>query len=406
MSYRGIGEIRRKVGRWRLMDWLAYSLWLLFALDRLLKFAATIHFFRRPLPAAPQSWPRVTILQPITRGVSGLAHNLRSRAMLDYPAAIQHLFICDACDRASQAECEALMAEFPHLQARLILVETPERAVASKIEKLLAALPAATGEVFWFVDDDIALRPAAARILLPYLFQAGVGAVFGLACYTNWRTGWSSLMSAFVNANALLSYIPLTYLTEPFTITGHCFALRREVFERAGGFSGLEQRIDDDHEMARRVRKIGLRNVQTPMIYDADNDFASWRAYSKQMKRWFVFPRQAMLPFMTRREQMMSLLGSSGQLLPGLLVVLALSTRRRAAFCSLVASLGLFGVVYTLCEILYLQRRTPVRGWLALPIVMLFVPLHVLWALLSNDEIEWRGQRLRIHIGGKMEIVS
>jgi ceramide glucosyltransferase len=53
----------------------------------------------------------------------------------------------------------------------------------------------------------------AARILIPFLYQPQVGAVFGLACYTNWRALWSSLMSGFVNANALLSYIPISYLT-------------------------------------------------------------------------------------------------------------------------------------------------------------------------------------------------
>jgi ceramide glucosyltransferase len=213
-------------------------------------------------------------------------------------------------------------------------------------------------------------------------------------------------MSAFVNANALPSYIPLTYLTEPFTITGHCFALRRDVFERAGALDGMEGRIDDDHELARRVRKLGLRNVQTPVIYDVDNDFVSWRAYSKQIKRWFIFPRQAMLPFMTTREQVISLLGSLGQLLPGLLLLLVLCTWKLSAFRALLASLGLFGAVYLLNEICYEKRRTPLRGWLVLPAVAVFVPLQILWALVSNDEIEWRGQRLRISVGGKMEVVG
>lgn len=62
-------------------------------------------------------------------------------------------------------------------------------------------------------------------------------------------------MSVFVNANALFSYIPITYLTEPFTVTGHCFALSRETFADVGGFTDLERRVDDDHEIARRVRK-------------------------------------------------------------------------------------------------------------------------------------------------------
>jgi ceramide glucosyltransferase len=339
--------------------------------------------------------------------VSGLATSLRARAQLDYPASIQHLWICDEQDHDAQEQCRALQAEFPHLSAQLLLVQAVEgRIVASKIEKLLMALPSATGEVFWFLDDDVAPRPDAARLLMSYLFQRQAGSVFGLACYTNWRTLWSSLMSAFVNANALLSYVPLTYLTEPFTITGHCFALRREIFEQVRGLDGMARRIDDDHDLARRVRKLGLRNVQTPVIYDVDNDFASWQAYSKQIKRWFVFPRQAMLPFMSTREQMISLLGSLGQLLPGLLLLLALATWKRSAFRALLASLGLFGAVYLLNEVCYEGRRTPLRGWLVLPVVALFVPLQILWALVSNDEIEWRGQHLRISVGGKMEIVD
>lgn len=391
----------------RIVDSLASSLLTLFALDRLLKLAAIIHFFHRPPPPAPRLWPAITLFQPITRGVSGLPGSLRARALLDYPAPIQHLWICDVQDKVAQEQCKALKAEFPHLHAQLLLVEAARGlAVASKIEKLLVALPHATGEVFWFLDDDVAPRPDAARMLASYLFQPRVGAVFGLACYTNWCTPWSSLMSAFVNANALLSYIPLTYLTEPFTITGHCFALQREVFERAGGFRAMEGRIDDDHEMARRVRKLGLRNVQTPVIYDVDNEFGSWQAYCKQIKRWFIFPRQAMLPFMSGREQIISLLGSPGQLLPALLLLLFLFTWKRSAFRALLVSLVLFGAVYQFSEICYVKRRTPLRGWFMLPVVALFIPLQILQALVSNDEIEWRGQRLRISVGGKLEVVQ
>ncbi|MBA2680755.1 MAG: glycosyltransferase [Ktedonobacteraceae bacterium] len=401
------GNYDNHKGRRYLVDGLASSLLLLFALDQLLKLASILHFFHRPLPSAPDPWPSLTLFQPITRGVSSLAASLRARALLDYPATIHHLWICDERDRAAQEQCRALLAEFPHLSGQLLLAKAVEgRAVASKIEKLLVALPHATGEVFWFLDDDVAPRPDAARLLTSSLFQPRAGAVFGLACYTNWRTLWSSLMSAFVNANALLSYIPLTYLIEPFTITGHCFALRREVFERAGGFDGMEGRIDDDHDLARRMRKLGLRNVQTLVIYDVDNDFDSWQAYSKQIKRWFVFPRQAMLPFMGVREQVVSLVGSLGQLLPGLLLLLFLFTWKRSAFRALLACLGLFGAVYLLNEICYEKRRTPLKGWLMLPVVALFVPLQILWALVSNNEIEWRGQRMRISIGGRMEIVG
>ncbi len=397
-----------KIRKLDLLDYFAHTLTALFVLDRLLKLAATLHFFqRKPVFAqvASQEWPSISLIQPVTHGVEGLTRNLRSRAHLSYAGMIQHLLICDADDLPTQAVCRAYLDEFPELHSHLILVAGNATHPASKIEKIEAALAAADGEIVWFLDDDVALRPDAPAVLLPALFQPEVGAVFGLACYTNWSNPWSSLMSTFVNAQALLSYIPLSYLTEPFTITGHCFALRHDVFERVGGFAQMEQRIDDDHELARRVRHAGLHVVQTPLIYDINNQLSSFKAYMTQMKRWFIFPRQSMLPFLNVREQWLSLLGSVGNLFPALLLVLALLTGRRSAIAGVRTSLSLSATIYALCERRYLKRETPPIGWLLLPIVVLLTPLHILAVLFSNNEIEWRGQRLRIARGGKMEIV-
>lgn len=389
-----------------LPDWLPNIILLLFALDRLAKLAAIIHFFKRSSPPDPPIWPSVTLLQPITRGVSGLANSLDARARLDYQGAIQYLFICDSNDATSQKEVNKLLARYPQLQAQIFLAPTQDSNITAKTEKLLLALPHATGEVLCFIDDDVAPRPRALYQLLPPLLQPETGAVFGLACYTNWDTVWSSLMSIFVNANALISYIPITYLTEPFTITGHCFALTRETFAHIGELAHLEVRVDDDHEIARRVRKAGLHVIQTPMIYDVDNYFGTFSSYAKQMKRWFIFPRQTMIPFMTLREQCISLLASCGQVLPALLVILAVLSLKRSVWQALVASTGMIGAIYLICELCYLKRLTPLERWPLVPLVAIIGPLQVLGVLLSNEEIEWRGQRLRIHVGGTMEKVS
>lgn len=384
---------------------LAVALAALFACDRLLKLAAVAHFFRRPPPAAPTPWPTVTLIQPVTRSTHDLRRTLATRCTLDYPALTQSLLICDAADLESQAVCRVLIDAHPAWQATLIVVAPDSGVIASKIAKITAALPHATGAVLCFVDDDVALRPDALRVLIPYLFEHGVGAAFGLACYTDWTNVWSSSMSSFVNANALLSYIPLAYLTEPFTITGHCFALQRAVFNTAGGLSGMVQRIDDDHELARRVRQLGLRNRQTPLVYDVENRIDTLRGYHIQMKRWFVLPRQTMAPFMTQREQWLSLLGSVGNLLPTLLAIGALLRPRPATLAAFGASMALFGAVYTLCERVYLRRATPLRRWPLLILTSILTPLHVLVALFSGATIEWRGQRLRVRRGGSFEVL-
>jgi ceramide glucosyltransferase len=382
------------------LDKIAATLSWVYIIDRGLKFAAVAHFFGRRPPPGPETWPSVTLLQPITRGASSLRAVLDARAALVYPAGIQHLLVCDAGDAASQRVCRDWLARHPHLDAAIAEVESARR-IASKTAKLEAGLARATGDVVCCVDDDIVVRPDTLLCMLPYLGEKGVGAVFGLACYTDWSNLPSSLMSAFVNSNALLTYVSGTYLTEPFTITGHIFAVRRDLLARVGGFAGLENNIADDHLLAEKVRGERLRAAQTPMVYDVENHLRTLSEYAAQMKRWFVFPRQALMPLMTPREQAITVALSLGNMIPTTLAVLALLTRRRRAIAALARSMAAFGIVYAACERLYLKRHTPPRRWAAVAVSALLAPLQIVGALISNDEIEWRGRRLRIRRGGE-----
>jgi len=382
-------------------DRWAWALAAVFAADRLAKTAAVVHFFRRA-PPEPLGWPTVTLLQPITRGAN-LPATLGARGRLAYPAPIQYLFVCDTHDAESQAVCRAWQADFPACTAQVIPVEAGGARAAAKTRKLVAGLAAATGAVIVCIDDDVAPRPDTLRVLVPYLDLPRAGAVFGLACYTRWTNGPTSLMSAFVNAYALLTYLPLTYLTAPFTVTGHLFALRRATLDAIGGFAGMEDNVGDDHQVAVRLHARGLRSVQTPLIYDVENDFADWRAYTAQMKRWFVFPRQALLPYMTAHQQVIALVGSLGNLAPGLLAGLALLTRRHAVAGALGASLALFAAIYAAGEACYLQRRTPLHRWPAVLAVALLQPAQIIAALLTDNTVEWRGKRIRVLRGGTYE---
>lgn len=393
------------------LDRLAHGLLVLFALERLLKLAAAWHFFRRASrepPPLPQTWPTVTLLQPITRGATQLAEALHVRATLDYPASIQHLLICDSSDTYTQQLVSDFLASHPNAQAEVVLVEPdqPSAALASKMHKLQCALPCATGEVLCFMDDDVTPRPDALRMLIPYLYQEGTGVAFGLPCFTSWHNTWSSLVSALINAHMLLNFMTVPYLTTPFRINAQVFAFRRDIFERVGSFDGLEQQIDDEFEIARRARQHGLRAIQTPLIYDVRNDLNSAQAYSRQFKRWFVMPRQAMLPSLSLQERLIFSLLSFTLPLPSFLILLAILGRNRAAWRNAALSLALFGAVHALCERYFLDRRMPLRGWLLLPIVAFWTPLHIAWLLLRNNEVEWRGQRLRLHRDGRAEILS
>jgi ceramide glucosyltransferase len=378
---------------------------LLYAIDRLLKLVAVADFFERKVsPTPPAVWPSVSLIQPITHGAHDLANVLACRAALRYGGSVQHLLVCDRADVETRSRCDAWRAAHPELDITIHLAESAG-GVASKVAKMQTALRHATGAVLGFVDDDVALRPGALAQLVTYLQLADTGAVFGLACYTNWRNVPSSLMSGFVNANALLSYIPLTYLTEPYTITGHLFALRRRDFDASGGLHGLAEaaRIDDDHELARRVRRAGLRCVQTPVIYDVHNDLATFSDYANQMRRWFIIPKQTMVPALTPYEQFVSLLGSAGNLLLPLLAFIAFVTRSRRALANLAGCTALFATVYAFSERHWLQRRTPLRRWPWVMAAAFLAPLQALAALAGDNAFTWRGVRYRLHRDGRLE---
>ena len=298
------------------------------------------------------------------------------------------------------------MNEFPLIQAELILVYVPDTEIASKIKKLQAALPKATGEILCFMDDDVSPRQDTLRFLVPYLNQPRVGAAFGLPCYTNWHSSWSSLMSGLVNANMLLSFVALSYLAEPFRITGHIVVFYKNNFEKVGGLVGLEEHIDDDFELARCLRSHDLLSMQTPLIYDIDNALPSKKAYDTQIKRWFVLPRQAMMPSLSAWERFVAFISSCTLPIPSIIAIIAVLTNRRASLKSLAASLSIFAIVYAICDARFLKGHTPFYRWPLLLLGAIITPLQIVMALMSNNEIEWRGQRMRVKSNGKMEVMK
>jgi len=112
------------------------------------------------------------------------------------------------------------------------------------------------------------------------------------------------------------------------------------------------------------------------------------------MRRWFIFPRQAMLPYLRMQERALLSLGSVGGTIPALLLVLALLKRRRSALGAYLLALALAIGVQVRLERIYLGSVTPPRRWVLLPLVAILTPAHILALLTARPIVEWRGQRL------------
>lgn len=372
----------------------------LYVLDRAVKMALVRRFFALPAPriSFTDTWPSIALIQPVTRGATNLAAHLDARAVLNYPGEIRHIIVCDVADTERQRTCRACLP-----QSEIVLADPDVGDIASKVAKMAAGVAQMDNAyVVCFVDDDILLPPHALQTLVAPLYApTPAGATFGLACQTSWGNFWESLMSGFVNANALVGYVPLTFFTNPYTVTGHLFALRTSVFEQTGGMVGLQARFDDDHEIARRVRSLGLRCVQTPLVYQVENALSSFAAYHTQMRRWFVMPRQAMVPQLTSREQLLSALLGFGNVLPSVLLLMTLLVPNAAMLSYALIAFAAFLITYLGLENDYLPVPTPRHCLQLLPIIAFVTPLHVLLALLfPGDRITWRGQTYHARRGG------
>ncbi|MFN8444960.1 MAG: glycosyltransferase [Caldilineaceae bacterium] len=371
--------------------------------------AAITHFFQKANPQSPLVWPSLSLIQPITRGAANLDGNLRARFAQQYAGSVQHLLVCDRADEGSQAICRKVINESTTSQATLVLAApTGEHsAIASKIAKLNAGLAQATGELICCIDDDIEAPADLLQRLVCHLQLAGVGAVFGLAHAVSWETPWSSMMSLFVNSSALPTYIPLTYLSDPVSITGHLFMLRSTDLQRVGSWEQMETRVDDDNDLGRRLIEKHLRLVQTPVIYRVHNQFGSWHAYERQIKRWFIMPRQSILPHLSNRQKLLSSLLSVGLILPLLSLGMAILHPTWQTWLNLLLVFLLFCGSLEWLRATYLQADFPRVAWLLTPITLWVTPLQMLWAMfLAKPVIDWRGQRLQIERGGAFQRVE
>ena len=401
MSHRRLGALDR----------LALGLSAASIVDRLIKLGLVSHYFsRRRQPAEPTSWPSVTILQPITRGVAALRANLEARARLDYPARVQHILLCDASDTDSQTICADAVAAHPELDMLVVRIATHDGGKvesATKLVKLQAGLPYATGDVLCLMDDDVAPRLDGLRRLVAYLMEPDVGASFGLTCYTNFGNLWSSLLSAYVNVYNVEFFVVWTDLCGPVRVVGQMACYWRKPFIAAGGFDGLEGFIDDDFALGERLRKGGLRPVQAPVVYDVNDPVESWQGYAKKFKRWIILPRHGMEPFLTRWQRFAAFLATPATiLLPSALGAVALVSRRRIPLFALAATLGAFVATNTVMHRRFLGFALPWRRWPAVLYVALVTPVHAALMVLAGHEIEWRGQRMRLMSGGRFKRIA
>lgn len=379
---------------------------IVYLLERLLKSVAVLHFFStpdKPLKDKPES---ISILQPILSGDPHLEQSLQHNLALADAWKVEFLWLIDDDDREAEQVCQRLRARHPQVTIRIIALARGAVDESPKMLKLQHGLSLATGEVICVLDDDTQLPQEDFGLCLVPLKDPGVGLAFGLPYYVAFRTWPSSFVSCFVNANSLLTYVPYTYLTDPFTINGMFYVTKRERLQEVGDFDGLEKILADDFAVAKRFRQHGLRLVQTPLRHSIYTHVDSWRGYFRLLRRWFVFPRETIMRDLKFAELSVAYaLAMVPTLIPLLLLVLALVGQSIVAWGALTLVIVTNLVVCVGLNRRYLYGATPVSRYGLFPLIQLLIPLQLLIAVIMPQKISWRGHVMQVEPGGTFRIV-
>lgn len=349
-----------------------------------------------PLGSAPtDETADVTVLQAILSGDPLLEDSLR-RNLRHHPTA-HFIWLLDETDADGRRIAGRLLAELPEAaatQVQVLLTPPVPQGLNPKVFKLNLALSHAR-PVVAVLDDDTVLLPGALARACTHLTAEAL--VTGLPYYTAGAAGWSALVMAFVNANALLTYLPPLYFQAPVTINGMFYVTAKRTLIRLGGFAAIETELCDDYALAQLYRRQGLPIIQTTILHPIATSVASFPAYVQIMRRWMIFARRL---FKTSFTLPVALLVVVPSLLPIILLLLSLASGSGWLVGEVLATLGLKATALAL-----LRRRvigTPEGArTVALELLAdLAQTPHMLHALLRPRRVQWRNKSIELVADG------
>lgn len=381
---------------------------LLAILERIWKYKCIEHFLSRQPPSPVKS--SVSIIQPIISGDptmwAALEENLKAKSSYDP----DFIWVLDSGDNAAHSGCTRLKEAYPHKRIEILSLEPAPSGFSPKTFKLIEGFKKSSSHIVVALDDDTVLPDWGLDKSLPYLQNDDVGVVFAVPYYKSFQNLWSSLVSAFVNANSTWIYIPYTYFVEPFAINGMFFALRQEVYKRIGGFEGLEGWICDDYALAQRLMEAKLKLVEAPLTHPIYIHLESFKSYWQIIKRWFVFTKASVMTASAKNLLAFYLLIFIPSFLPlFLLLILLLNCIFWQDILLLLASTTYFAVYLYLLSLVnckFLSSATPPWALALLLLSNLISPFQAILTLISNNEVVWRGKLLKISPEGRFALLE
>jgi ceramide glucosyltransferase len=212
----------------------------------------------------PRAWPSVAVLRPIRGRDPGARENLDALLALDYPGAIEFLFLLDDANDPSYPIVQAALAAHTSRRARIVLVGAPPPNRTGKIHSMIKGAELVRADVLAFSDSDTRPRRDALRELVALLEadpRNGIAFAPTVAVANAARAGDAGY-ELLVNAwyGSALDRLADPRGTVPFAM-GQFMAVRASALDAIGTMRAAEGELVDDMFLGRRMIEYGFANA-------------------------------------------------------------------------------------------------------------------------------------------------
>ena len=232
-------------------------------------------FFRNKVGEGLQGLNKISVLIPVY-GESSLLERLLTDLLRDPYPSKEVLVTIDEPTEISLDVVE-------RFRDRIMFILNRER--IGKVNALNEAFEHTTGNILLFLDSDIQLQEDRAGFLgILEKEMEGID-ILDIKKSTVRCSFLEKLVHYEYLGSSLVSWFFSKKIGKTLGLNGAAFAIRREAFERLGGF---RRTINEDFDLATRsfVEKLSFR--YTSRVSVSIKPYVGWRGWYEQRKRWGI----------------------------------------------------------------------------------------------------------------------
>ncbi len=245
---------------WVLEAWVVAALWVWKSIEAVLGLPNVPDLLEAKWNSAPAQGPTLTVIVPALNEAENIGACLESLLKQDY-TSVRILAVDDRSTDGTGAIMDSFAARYPDRLKVLHITDLP-CGWLGKTHAMAVAARASDSEYLLFTDADIGFSSDALRRSMAYAVASEADHLVTLPTLVLERWDEAALLSFF--------QVCALWASRPWKVAdpkakrdavgvGAFNLLRRDAYEKVGGFEALRMEIIEDLGIARRVKRAGLR---------------------------------------------------------------------------------------------------------------------------------------------------